>query len=175
MSEHRWPRVRRRLRLHMRQRPREETPPDPRQPEGARLQRFTIEVETQGNTAVVDLTGHVRSRLASLPASRTGGVVHLFVVGSTAALSTMEFEPGLVNHDLRRVLQELVPDDARYEHESTWNDDNGHSHIRSTLIGPDLSIPFAPGGELMTGAWQQIVLVDFDTRPRMRTVIGTIL
>lgn len=156
--------------------PSEENPPGPLRPEdAARLQRFTIEVETQGNTAVVDLTGHVRSRLASLPAAKTGGVVHLFVVGSTAALSTMEFEPGLVNHDLRRVLQELVPDDARYEHESTWNDDNGHSHIRSTLVGPDLSIPFAPGGELLTGAWQQVVLIDFDTRPRMRTIIGTVL
>lgn len=139
------------------------------------LQRFTIEVETRGNTAVVDLTGKVHDRLAELPAARTGGVVHLFVVGSTAALSTMEYEPGLVNHDLKRVLQELVPDDARYEHESTWNDDNGHSHIRSTFIGPDVTIPFAKGGELLTGKWQQIVLIDFDTRPRMRTIIGTIL
>ena len=87
----------------------------------------------------------------------------------------MEFEPGLVNHDLKRVLQELVPDDAHYEHESTWNDDNGHSHIRSTFIGPEVSIPFARGGELLTGKWQQIILIDFDTRPRMRTVIGTVL
>ena len=138
-------------------------------------QRFTIEVETRGNTAVVDLTGEVQARLSALPAAKTGGVVHLFVVGSTAGLSTMEFEPGLVNHDLKRVLQELVPDDARYEHESTWNDDNGHSHIRSTLIGPDVTIPFARNGKLLTGAWQQIVLIDFDTRARMRTIIGTVL
>ncbi len=139
------------------------------------LQRFTIQVETAGNVAVVDLTGEIADRVKKTPAAKAGGVVHLFVVGSTAALSTMEFEPGLANHDLRRVLQELIPDDARYEHESTWNDDNGHSHIRSTLIGPGLTVPFAPGGELLTGAWQQIVLIDFDTRPRMRTIIGTIL
>ena len=143
--------------------------------DSAELQRFTIEVETRGNTAVVDLTAMVQNRLAALPAARRGGVVHLFVVGSTAALSTMEFEPGLVNHDLKRVLQELVPDDAHYEHESTWNDDNGHSHIRSTFIGPDVMVPFGKGGELLTGQWQQIVLLDFDTRPRMRTVIGTVL
>lgn len=139
------------------------------------MQRFTIEVQTRGNTHVVDLTGEVRNRLASLPAAKVGGIVNLFVVGSTAALSTMEYEPGLVNHDLARTLQELVPDDANYDHESTWNDDNGHSHIRATFIGPDLNIPFAKDGELLTGAWQQIVLLDFDTRPRMRTIIGTVL
>lgn len=153
--------------------PPEETPGSRGAPPG--LQRFTIEVETRGNTAVVDLTSMVQQRLSELPAARQGGVVHLFVVGSTAALSTMEFEPGLVNHDLKRVLQQLVPDDAHYEHESTWNDDNGHSHIRSTFIGPDVTIPFARGGELLTGKWQQIILIDFDTRPRMRTVIGTVL
>lgn len=139
------------------------------------LQRFVIEVETRGNTHVTDLTGAVRDKLSTLPAAKTGGVVHLFVVGSTAALSTMEYEPGLVNHDLKRTFQALIPDDARYDHESTWNDDNGHSHIRSTFIGPDVTIPFAEGGALMTGAWQQIVLLDFDTRPRLRTIIGTVL
>ena len=153
----------------------QQQPEHPDAGSGRSLPRFTIEVETRGNTAVVDLTRMVRDRLASLPAAAGGGVVHLFVVGSTAALSTMEFEPGLVNHDLKRVLQELVPDDARYEHESTWNDDNGHSHIRATFIGPDLSIPFAAKGQLLTGDWQQIGLIDFDTRPRMRTVIGTVL
>ena len=141
----------------------------------AGLQRFVIEVETRGNTSVTDLTGKVRDKLSALPAATTGGVVHLFVVGSTAGLSTMEYEPGLVNHDLKHTLQRLVPDDARYDHESTWNDDNGHSHIRATFIGPDLTIPFAEGGELLTGTWQQIVLLDFDTRPRLRTIIGTVL
>lgn len=152
-----------------------EESPQKRSEEAPPIQRFTIEVETRGNTAVVDLTAMVQDRIRQLPAAKRGGVVHLFVIGSTAALSTMEYEPGLVNHDLKRVLQELVPDDARYEHESTWNDDNGHSHIRSTFIGPDVIIPFAKGGELLTGKWQQIILIDFDTRPRMRTVIGTVL
>jgi secondary thiamine-phosphate synthase enzyme len=102
------------------------------------------------------------------------GLVHLYVVGSTAALTTIEFEPGLVKHDLAATLQKLVPDDAFYHHEQTWNDDNGHSHIRASLLGPGLTIPFSRG-RLLTGEYQQVVLVDFDTRPRKRTVIGTII
>jgi secondary thiamine-phosphate synthase enzyme len=102
------------------------------------------------------------------------GVVHLFVVGSTAALTTIEFEPGLVKHDVKAVLQRLVPDDARYEHEATWNDDNGHSHIRSALVGPSVMIPFS-NGKLLTGEYQQVVLLDFDTRPRKRKIIGTVI
>ncbi|MDB5173538.1 MAG: putative secondary thiamine-phosphate synthase enzyme, partial [Phycisphaerales bacterium] len=87
---------------------------------------------------------------------------------------TLEYETGLVKHDLPNLLQKLVPDDIRYEHEATWNDDNGHSHIRAALIGPSLTVPFE-NGRLMTGEYQQVVLIDFDTRPRRRTVIGTIL
>jgi secondary thiamine-phosphate synthase enzyme len=102
------------------------------------------------------------------------GLLHLFVVGSTAALTTIEYEPGLVKHDLPAVLQRLVPDDARYEHEATWNDDNGHSHVRAALVGPGLTIPFS-NGRLLTGEYQQVVLLDFDTRPRKRTVICTVV
>ena len=98
----------------------------------------------------------------------------LFVVGSTAALTTIEYENGLIKHDLPRVLQRLVPDDDRYEHEATWNDDNGHSHIRAALIGPSLIVPFA-NGKLLTGEYQQVVLIDFDTRPRRRLIICTVL
>ena len=133
--------------------------------------RFTIELGTEGNTEVVDMTRDVEAHLKGVTGD---GVVHVFVVGSTAALTTLEFEPGLVRHDVPNVLQRLVPDDATYEHEKTWNDDNGHSHVRSSLIGPGLSVPFA-NGKLMLGEWQQIVLIDFDTRPRRRKIIGTIL
>jgi secondary thiamine-phosphate synthase enzyme len=135
------------------------------------MQRFTIQVETDGNNDIVNLQQQVAQKLSGITGD---GVVSLFVVGSTAALTTLEYETGLVKHDLPKVLQRLVPDDARYEHEATWNDDNGHSHIRAALIGPSLVIPFA-NGKLMTGEYQQVVLIDFDTRPRRRTVVGTVL
>jgi secondary thiamine-phosphate synthase enzyme len=135
------------------------------------MQRFTIQVETEGNNDIVNLQQQVAQKLSAISGD---GVLSLFVVGSTAALTTLEFETGLVKHDLPNVLQRLIPDDARYEHEATWNDDNGHSHIRAALIGPSIIVPFA-NGRLLTGEYQQVVLIDFDTRPRRRTVIGTIL
>jgi secondary thiamine-phosphate synthase enzyme len=135
------------------------------------MQRFTLEFATEGNNDIINVSPELQKRLADL---RVSGLVHLFVVGSTAAITTMEFEPGLVKHDLRNTLQKLIPDDAYYEHERTWNDDNGHSHIRATLLGPSITIPFA-NGKLMTGEYQQVVLVDFDTSPRRRTIIATLL
>lgn len=134
------------------------------------MERFNLDVETDGNNDIVNLNSELNRKLAG----KGDGVVNLFVVGSTAALTTLEYETGLVKHDVPNVLQKLVPDDARYEHEATWNDDNGHSHIRSALIGPGLTVPFARG-KLLTGEYQQIVLIDFDTRPRRRTVICTIV
>ena len=135
------------------------------------MKRFTLEVFTEGDSDVQNLSPQVAQHLRAFGGD---GLLHLFVVGSTAALTTLEFEPGLVKHDLAALMQKLVPDDAFYQHEQTWNDDNGHSHLRSALLGPALSLPFADG-KLLTGEYQQIVLVDFDTRPRKRVVIGTIL
>jgi secondary thiamine-phosphate synthase enzyme len=135
------------------------------------MKRFTIEVHSEGNTDVLNLTDQVNSRLKDIPGA---GLIHLFVVGSTAALTTVEFEPGLVKQDLPAVLQKLVPDDAHYAHEATWNDDNGHSHVRASIIGPSLTIPFGEG-RLLTGEYQQVVLLDFDTRPRRRSVICSVL
>jgi secondary thiamine-phosphate synthase enzyme len=133
------------------------------------MKRFSLSVSTDGNTDLVnltaDLTRHVRELLGE-------GLLHLFVVGSTCALTTIEFEPGLIKYDFKALMQKLVPDDARYEHEATWNDDNGHSHLRASLIGAEVTIPFS-NGKLLTGEYQQVVLVDFDTRPRKRTVICT--
>lgn len=133
--------------------------------------RFFIDVNTEGNTDIVDISNHVTEHIQDFPGE---GIVHLFVVGSTAALTTIEFEPGLVKHDLPDVFQRLVPDDAPYRHEMTWNDDNGHSHIRASLLGPSLTVPFSDG-QLLTGEYQQIALIDFDTRPRRRRIIATIL
>jgi secondary thiamine-phosphate synthase enzyme len=133
--------------------------------------RFTIEVATEGNNDIIDLTPELARRIREI---KGDGIVHLFSVGSTAALTTLEYETGLVKHDMPRVLQQLAPDDAHYDHEATWNDDNGHSHIRSALLGPSVTVPFS-NGKLLTGEYQQVVLIDFDTRPRRRTVVCTVL
>ena len=135
------------------------------------MTRFTLDVSTEGNTDVVNLTPQLADKVRAVTGD---GLVHLFVVGSTAALTTIEFEPGLVKHDLKAALQRLVPDDARYEHEATWNDDNGHSHIRAALVGPNLTVPFT-NGKLIMGEYQQVVLLDFDTRPRRRKIVCTLL
>jgi secondary thiamine-phosphate synthase enzyme len=135
------------------------------------MQRFTLQVDTDGNNDVVNLNPELIEKLRGIQGA---GIVSLFVVGSTAALTTVEYESGLTKDDLPAVLQRLVPDDARYEHEATWNDDNGHSHIRASLFGPSLTVPF-DNGKLLTGEYQQVVLIDFDTRPRRRTVIVTVV
>lgn len=135
------------------------------------MERFTLQVQTEGNAHVVDLTPLLAERLRG---HKGLAVASLFVVGSTAALTTLEFEPGLVKHDLPAALQRLIPDDARYQHEATWNDDNGHSHVRAALIGPSLAVPIEDG-KLLTGQWQQVVLIDFDTRPRRRTLIVSVM
>lgn len=135
------------------------------------MRRFTIQVDTDGNNDIINLQQELSRHIRE---TKGDGIVCLFVVGSTAALTTLEFETGLVKHDLPRILQRLVPDDERYEHEATWNDDNGHSHVRAALIGPSLTVPFADG-RLLTGEYQQVVLIDFDTRPRRRMVVGTVV
>lgn len=138
---------------------------------GGASRRFIIDVVSEGASEVVDLSDAIRKHAAVLHGD---GVLHLFVIGSTAALTTIEYEPGLIQQDLPALLQRLIPDDADYRHEHTWNDDNGHSHLRAAMIGPSLTVPFS-NGKLLTGEYQQVVLLDFDTRPRRRQVIGTVL
>ena len=93
----------------------------------------------------------------------------LFVSGSTAALTTVEYEPGLVR-DLKEFVEQLIPSDRRYHHDDRWGDDNGFSHLRASLFGPSLAIPIEKGRPLL-GTWQQVVLLDFDNRPRTREII----
>jgi secondary thiamine-phosphate synthase enzyme len=131
-----------------------------------------IQVKTKGNCDVVDITGQVGEVVAG--SGLAAGVVTLFHVGSTGGLTTTEYEPGLVNHDLKAAFERIAPEAGRYEHEQTWDDDNGHSHVRASLLGPSLSVPFVDG-RLTLGTWQQIILVDFDTRSRNRTVICQII
>lgn len=127
-----------------------------------------IEVRTHGNTHVLDITDDVVRVVAG--SGLRDGVATLFNVGSTAGLTTTEFEPGLANHDIEAAFERIAPEAGRYEHEETWHDDNGHSHVRASLLGPSLSVPFT-AGRLTLGTWQQIILVDFDTRARTRTVV----
>jgi len=135
------------------------------------MKRFKIEIATEGNNDIINVNPELASRIKEFAGD---GLVHLFVAGSTVGLTTLEFEPGLVKHDLPNLLQRLAPDDIEYQHEATWNDDNGHSHVRSALLGTELTVPFS-NGKLLTGEWQQVVLIDFDTRPRRRTIICTVI
>lgn len=131
-----------------------------------------IQVKTRGNCHVLDITDEVGKTVAG--SGLKAGVVTLFNVGSTAGLTTTEYEPGLANHDLKAGFERIAPEAGHYEHEKTWNDDNGHAHVRASLLGPSLAVPFVDG-RLTLGTWQQIILVDFDTRPRNRTVVCQIM
>ncbi|HZP80745.1 MAG TPA: secondary thiamine-phosphate synthase enzyme YjbQ [Chthonomonadaceae bacterium] len=123
--------------------------------------------DTRGDTDIRDITEEVAQAVTE--SGLQAGVATVFILGSTAALTTVEYEPGLVA-DLQRVFEQIAPEDAVYQHEERWHDDNGHAHVRATLLGPSLSVPFN-AGRLELGTWQQIVALDFDTRPRQRTVV----
>ena len=131
------------------------------------MNRTTLQRETTGDTDILDLTADV-SRFAAECGIEEGWVL-LFVPGSTAGLTTIEFESGAVA-DLERAIERLAPRDAEYEHNLRWHDGNGYSHVRAALMGPSLTVPVI-GGELATGTWQQIVLCDFDNRPRTRRIL----
>ncbi len=131
-----------------------------------------IEVKTKGNCHVVNITEHVCEAVAQ--SGLVEGTVTVFNVGSTAGITTTEYEPGLANYDIEALFEKIAPQGARYEHEETWHDDNGHSHVRASLLGPSLSVPVVDG-RLTLGTWQQIILVDFDTRSRTRTIICQII
>lgn len=128
---------------------------------------MNIEVETAGNCDVIDITGEVQSCVTG--SGMDTGTVTVFVPGSTAGITTIEFEPGAVE-DLKRSVERLIPEDMNYEHNKRWGDGNGHSHIRAAWIGPSLTVPFS-SSELLTGTWQNLVFVDFDNRPRKRKII----
>ena len=130
-----------------------------------------LEFSTHGDGDVIDLTEGVESVVRS--SGVENGVVTVFVPGSTAAVTTMEFEPGGV-HDLREALERLVPQEGDYEHNRLNHDTNSHAHIRAAIVGPSETVPVS-GGRLGTGTWQQLVLVDFDDRPRKRTVTVSVL
>lgn len=125
-----------------------------------------LRLETPGNGHIVDITPGVQSVLASTGVDR--GVITVFATGSTVAITTMEYEPGGV-HDLQALLDRLVPAAGQYEHNRRNHDTNAHAHLRAAIIGPSESIPVVDG-RLALGTWQQVVLIDFDDRPRRRSV-----
>ncbi len=131
----------------------------------------TISKETRGNGHTIDLTPELHAAVRE--SGIQDGTATLFVIGSTAGLTTMEFEPGLVS-DLQRAFEAIAPTSASYAHEARWGDDNGHAHVRASLLGPSLTIPVAQG-QATLGTWQQVVLIDFDTRPRQRRVVVQIM
>lgn len=128
----------------------------------------TISVSTKGFTDIRDLTPQIRAALQE--AKLQDGTVTVFVSGSTAGITTIEFEPGLLK-DLPAAFEKLAPVHGNYAHDNTWHDGNGYAHVRAALLGPSLVVPFAKG-ELLLGTWQQIVLVDFDNRPRRREIVA---
>jgi secondary thiamine-phosphate synthase enzyme len=127
----------------------------------------TQEVSTTGQGDAQDLPAIVARAIAR--STLTTGVATIFVVGSTAGVTTLEFESGVVQ-DLDRALQRLAPREGEYQHHLRWGDDNGSSHVRAALIGPSVAIPFV-NKELMLGTWQQIALVELDTQPRRRQIV----
>jgi secondary thiamine-phosphate synthase enzyme len=131
------------------------------------LETDRVRVETRGDAEILDLTAEVQA-LVERHGFRAGHAL-VFVPGSTAGVTTIEFEPGLL-HDLPAAFERLAPRGIRYRHDDTWHDGNGHAHVRASLLGPSLQVPFEDG-RLLLGTWQQIVLVDFDNRPRRREIV----
>ena len=136
------------------------------------VETHQIRVPTRGHSHVVDISGAVAGCLAE--GAIRSGVVTVFAVGSTAGVTTTEFEPGLARHDLEAAFEKIAPRSGHYKHEETWHDDNGHSHVRASFLGPSLTVPLVDG-KLTLGTWQQIVLMDFDTRSRDRAIVVQVI
>lgn len=131
----------------------------------------TIQVKTKGEDDIIDITDQTSKGIEG--SKMKNGVVTIFVSGSTAALTTIEYEPGLLS-DFPKMLERLAPKNIDYGHEKLWHDGNGHSHVRASLVGPSLTVPFC-NGQMMLGTWQQIVLVELDTRSRDRSLVLQII
>lgn len=132
-----------------------------------RLEKTTLERSTSPGTDIHDLSPDLEAFVTA--SGIIDGWVTLFVPGSTAALTTIEFETGAVN-DFKRAIERLAPEAAEYEHNLRWGDGNGYSHVRAAIMGPSLTIPVARG-QIQTGTWQQVILCDFDNRPRQRKIL----
>jgi secondary thiamine-phosphate synthase enzyme len=130
-----------------------------------------IALQSKGNCDIIDITSQVAKNVVE--AEVNSGIVTLFIVGSTAGITTIEYEPNLVS-DFKNMWNRVIPQNIPYEHNKTWGDGNGHSHVRASTLGASLTIPFV-NKSLTLGTWQQIVFVDFDNRPRSRKITIQIL
>ena len=130
-----------------------------------------ITANTAGFCDIIDVTAKIKKHIEQAKIRR--GLVNVFVTGSTAGLTTMELEPGPLQ-DLKELVEKLIPSNRRYHHDDRWGDDNGFSHLRASLFGPSVSIPVEDGRPLL-GTWQQVILMDFDNRPRERKIVVQVL
>ena len=130
-----------------------------------------LELRTHGHCDIQDITTQTAGAVTD--SGLQAGIVTIFCPGSTGGLTTIEYEEGALA-DLQQVFDEIAPPDRDYRHHRRWGDDNGHSHVRAALVGPSLTVPFA-GGRLTLGTWQQIVFIDFDTRPRSRRLVVQVM
>lgn len=131
----------------------------------------TLSFETQGRSDMIDITDRVRQEIAS--GNIDEGIVTIFVPGSTASITTVEYEPGLIK-DLPKALERIAPSDAGYDHDAKWGDGNGMSHVKASIMGPGIVVPFK-NKIMLLGTWQQIVLVDFDVKPRKRNIVVQVI
>ena len=130
-----------------------------------------IKISSKSENDVIDITKQVADVI--LESGISNGTITVFVSGSTGAITTIEYEPGLVK-DFPDLLSRIAPDDINYEHEQRWHDGNGRSHVKASLVGPSLTVPFQDG-QLLLGTWQQIIFLELDTRARARTLVLQII
>jgi secondary thiamine-phosphate synthase enzyme len=131
----------------------------------------SITLNTRGKTEIIDISHEIRDKVAG--SGINSGTVTVFISGSTAGLTTIEYEPGLIA-DFQALWKRIAPDNIPYDHDERWGDGNGYSHVRASILGASLTVPFIDK-KLALGAWQQIVLVDFDNRPRSRQIVLQIM
>ena len=130
-----------------------------------------ISIRSKGETDIIDITAEIVGILKK--ACLKNGIVNIFVPGATGAITTVEYEPGLID-DLKAAFEKLAPRKGKYAHNERWNDGNGFSHVRASLLGPSITVPFNDGG-LILGTWQQIIFIDFDNKPRSRKITVQIM
>ncbi len=135
------------------------------------VETYDIKLSTGGDDDTVDITDQVQGFVDQ--SGIRDGIVTVFIPGSTGGITTIEYEPGVVT-DLKELLDRIIPGGRRYKHDRAWGDGNAHSHMRSALIGPSITVPVA-GGSLTLGTWQQIVFIDFDNRSRSRKLVVNII
>ncbi len=135
------------------------------------VETCTLDLEAEAHRGIVNITREIQEFVSE--SGMKSGIAVIFNIGSTGAITTMEYEPGLMK-DIPRVLERMAPKEDRYEHHLTWGDDNGSAHVKAAMLGPSLTVPFT-GGKLSLGTWQQIVVMNFDTRTRRRRVIVQIM